>query len=71
MKQYQQFWNPAVETLPPEEMKALQWKRLKKQLQYNYKHSEFYREEKFNKVDLTPDDIHTFEDFQKIPLQVR
>jgi phenylacetate-CoA ligase len=71
MKQYQQFWNPAIETLPPDEMKALQWQRLKTQLQYNYEHSEFYREEKFHKVNLTPEDINTFEDFQKIPLMTK
>ena len=49
-------------------MKAFQWKRLKKQLQYNFENSVYYREEKFQKVGLTPDDIQTFEDFQKIPL---
>ncbi|MEJ2219835.1 MAG: hypothetical protein P8X80_03370, partial [Desulfobacterales bacterium] len=63
-----QFWNEEIETLPEEEMKALQWKRLKKQLQYNFENSVYYREEKFRKAGLTPDDIQTFEDFQKIPL---
>ena len=62
------FWNPAIETLSADEMKALRWQRLKAQLQYNYEHSEFYREEKFHKVNLTPKDIKTFEDFQKIPV---
>ena len=60
-----QFWNEEIETLPEEEMKALQWKRLKMQLQYNFENSVYYREEKFRKAGLIPDDIQTFEDFQK------
>ena len=63
-----QFWNEEVETLSPQDMKALQWKLLKKQLRYNFDNSIYYREEKFQKSGLTPDDIQTFEDFQKIPL---
>lgn len=66
-----QFWNENIETLPPEKMKALQWKRLKEQLHYNYENSIYYREEKFQKVGLTPDDIKTFEDFQRIPLMTK
>jgi len=68
MSKDRQFWNERIETLPPEEMRALQWGRLKKQLQYNYDNSEYYREEKFHKVGLKPDDIRTFDDFRKIPL---
>jgi len=65
------FWNPAIETLPPDKLKALQWTRLKAQLQYNYDHSEFYREQKFHKAGLTPPDVKTFEDFQTIPLMTK
>jgi phenylacetate-CoA ligase len=71
MKKESQFWNEAIETLSPEEMQALQWKRLKKQLQYNYANSYYYREEKFQKAGLSPQDIKTFEDFQKIPLMTK
>jgi len=66
-----QFWNEDVETLSAEDMKALQWKRLKKQLQYNFDNSIYYREEKFQKAGLTPEDIQCFEDFQKIPLMTK
>jgi phenylacetate-CoA ligase len=65
------FWNEEIETLPPEKMKTLQWKRLKNQLKYNYDNSEYYREEKFHKVELTPEKIQTFEDFQKLPLTTK
>ena len=63
-----QFWNEDVEMLSAERLKALQWKRLKSQLRYNYENSIYYRKEKFHTAGLTPDDIQTFEDFRKIPL---
>lgn len=71
MKKKVQFWNEKTETLPPSEMKALQWKSLKRQLRYNYENSVYYREEKFHRVGLTPDKIRTLEDFQKIPLMTK
>ena len=46
MNKDRKFWNEAVETLSAEQMKALQWRRLKEQLQYNYDYSIYYREEK-------------------------
>ncbi len=71
MKREKKYWNEAIETMPPEKMKDLQWERLKKQLKYNYDNSIFYREEKFHKAGLTPQDIRTFKDFQKIPLMTK
>jgi phenylacetate-CoA ligase len=68
MEENRKFWNEDVETLSPQDMKALQWNRLKKQLHYNFNNSVYYREEKFHKAGLTPEDVQTFEDFQKIPL---
>jgi len=71
MNEDRQFWNAEIETLPPDKMKALQWRRLKKQLVYNYENSVYYREEKFEKAGLTPDHIQDWEDFQKIPLMTK
>ncbi len=71
MSTERQFWNEAIETLPAAQMKALQWKRLKAQLQYNYDHSVYYREQKFHSIGALPADIRTFEDFQKIPLMTK
>ena len=71
MNKDRRFWNEAIETLSTEKMKALQWRRLKKQLQYNFENSIYYRREKFKKAGLTPDDIQTFEDFQKIPIMTK
>jgi len=66
-----QFWNEQIETLSAKKMKMLQWKRLKSQLRYNFENSVYYREEKFQKAGLKPDDIQTFEDFQNIPLMTK
>jgi phenylacetate-CoA ligase len=61
------LWNEKIESMSDEEMKALQWKRLKKQLKYDYDTSIYYRE-KFKEAGLTPRDIRSFEDFQRLPL---
>lgn len=71
MNNEKKFWNEAIETMPAEKMKDLQWKRLKKQLKYNYQNSIYYREEKFKKVGLTPDDVRSFDDFQQIPVMTK
>ena len=68
--QERKLWNEKIETVPEGAMKNLQWKRLKKQLKYNYDHSIYYRE-KFQEVGLTPQDIRSFEDFQKIPFMTK
>jgi phenylacetate-CoA ligase len=60
MQADREFWNEEIETLSPQDLQALQWKRLKKQLRYNFENSVYYREEKFQKVGLTPDDIRKF-----------
>jgi phenylacetate-CoA ligase len=71
MQADREFWNEEIETLSPQDLQALQWKRLKKQLRYNFENSVYYRQEKFQKAGLTPDDIRTFEDFEKIPLMTK
>lgn len=64
------LWNEKIEAMSQEAMRALQWKRLKKQLQYDYENSIYYRE-KFKEAGVTPQDIKTFEDFQKLPLMTK
>ncbi len=61
------LWNEKIEGMSEEELRALQWRRLKRQLSYNYRNSIYYRD-KFKEAGLTPRDIRSFEDFQKIPL---
>jgi phenylacetate-CoA ligase len=68
--QERQLWNERVERMPEEEMIALQWIRLKKQLQYDYDNSIFYRK-KFEAIGVTPHDIKSMEDFQEVPLTTK
>jgi len=64
------LWNPKVELMSEDEMKSLQLKRLKKQVAYNYYHSEFYRK-KFDSVGIKASDIQSFEDFRQVPLMTK
>lgn len=64
------LWNEKIETLPRDEIKALQLERLKKQVAYNYENSPFYRS-KFEAVGASPEDIRNFEDFAQIPLTTK
>lgn len=62
-----EFWNPDAESMPRNEVRHLQLDRLKKQVAYNYQHSEVHRR-KFDDVGAHPADIKTFADFTRIPL---
>ncbi len=64
------LWNEKVETLSQDALRDLQLERLKKQVWYNYRYSIFYRK-KFEACGLVPEDIKTFEDFQRIPLMTK
>ena len=50
-------WN-CVESLPRDELRELQWSRLKPQLAYNYKRSPFYRR-RFDEMGMKPEDIRS------------
>ena len=64
------LWNEKIETLSRDELRALQLKRLKAQVRYNYERSPFYKA-KFDQVGARPEDIQSFEDFAKIPLMTK
>ncbi|RLB89503.1 MAG: phenylacetate--CoA ligase family protein [Deltaproteobacteria bacterium] len=64
------LWNEKIETLSRDEIQALQLKRLKKQVAYNYHQSPFYRN-KMDDVGVKPEDIGSFETFSKIPLMTK
>jgi phenylacetate-CoA ligase len=61
------LWNPAVEALSRDALRALQLERLKKQMVYNFNNSEFYRGQ-FRKAGAEPGDIQSVEDFCRLPL---
>lgn len=59
------LWNAARETLAGDALRALQWKRLKAQLRYNYERSPVHRA-KFDAIGARPQDIRSFDDFARI-----
>jgi len=56
-----------IRKLPLEEIKKIQWKRLKKLLDYAYTNNEFYKEY-FESVNLEPKDIQKPDDLLKLPI---
>ena len=64
---YKGFFDHKMETLPPEEIKQLQFKKVKNLLDWVYTQSEFYRN-RLKQVGVNPDDIKTWDDFRnRIP----
>lgn len=60
------YWNKKIETIPRNELEKHQFKLLKNLVKYCYDNSKFYRNQ-FKKAGITPDDIKTLKDAQKIP----
>ncbi|MBD3215478.1 MAG: AMP-binding protein [Candidatus Lokiarchaeota archaeon] len=61
------YWNKEAETLPRDELDALQGKKLQNLAKYCYENVEFYNK-KFKEMGITPDDIKGKEDITKLPL---
>ena len=59
-------WNEKMEILGRDEVETVRIRKLRKQLKYCYTHSEFYKR-KFDQVGFLPEDIKTWEDYQKDP----
>ena len=66
MKTEQPFWNPVLETLPPEKIRKLQLKKFKNIFQWTYDHSKFHRN-LYDNAGVTPQDIRSFDDIQRVP----
>ena len=59
------FWDKKMEALKPEDLKALQLRRLKKTLR-SVQHVDFYRQQ-FANAGISAEDIKTLEDVRKLP----
>ncbi|MDY6853814.1 MAG: AMP-binding protein [Thermodesulfobacteriota bacterium] len=57
-----EYWNKELETMPFENLRDHQLKRLKAQLQYAYENSPYYKRS-FDAVKIKTDDIRSFEDY--------
>jgi len=64
------YWNEKIETMPKDELRKHQLRKLKEQVKRCYYHSKFYHK-KLEDVGLKPDDIKTVEDIRKIPFTVK
>lgn len=65
-----EFWNPRIELMSRDELKALQFKKLKKQLKYNYENSLFYKRS-LDQAGIKPEDIGSWDDFHHVPLMTK
>ena len=66
---YSSYFNPELETMPRAELEALQLERLQKTVRHCM-NSEFYRE-KFAELGITPDDIKSLDDVQRLPFTTK
>lgn len=63
---YKRYFNEKMETISLKELKGIQEKKLRRQVEYVYRNSRFYKE-KFKMAGLRPRDIRTIDDLQKLP----
>ena len=60
------YWNREIETMPREQLQALQLERLKNTIRYVYDRVPFFHES-FDNAGLSPSDLRSLEDLQKFP----
>ena len=63
---YSNYFNPEVETLSEEGLRAIQLERLQKTVRHCM-NSPFYQK-KFQELGISPEDIKTLDDISKLPL---
>jgi phenylacetate-CoA ligase len=61
------YWDPVAETIPHDNLKELQGKRLQELAEYAYDKTAFYRK-KFDEAGVKPSDINSVDDIVKLPL---
>ena len=60
------YYQPEIETMPLEQLQALQSERLVKQVKYVYDNVKFYRD-KMDEMGVKPEDIKGIDDLHKLP----
>jgi len=58
-----EYWNEKIETMPAEQLKVYQLKKLREQVKRCYENSVFYRK-KFDCVGLKPENIRSLDDLE-------
>jgi len=64
------YFQKAIETMPEEELRNLQLRRLKRLVDYCYKRIPFYREA-FDRADVLPEDVQSLADLAKLPFTTK
>ena len=64
------YWNKNIETISRPELKKHQLKLLQENVRFCYNNTLFYRN-KFKSAGISPDDIKTLDDVQKLPFTVK
>ena len=62
----EKYWDPEIETMSREDMKALQSERLVKQVKRVYENVKYYRD-LMDKKGVKPEDIKSIDDLHKLP----
>ena len=70
MAEYPKYWREEIETMPRDRLRALQERKLLKQLRYNLNNSVFYQD-KFKSAGLELGDIKGMDDLPKIPFTTK
>jgi len=61
------YWNPEIETMPLDEIKKLQLKKLRSVVDYAYRNNVYYHD-KLKAAGVHPSDIDRLEDVRRIPM---
>src|SRR5262245_29161773 len=64
------YWNPKIETLPKEQLRALQLHKLQALVQRAWAESPFHRR-LYERARVTPDKIRTLDDIRRLPFMTR
>ncbi len=64
------IWNETIECMPRDEMRKLQSIRLRNVVTHAYHNTSFYRR-KMQELGITPDDIQSIDDINKLPFTVK
>jgi phenylacetate-CoA ligase len=67
---YSEYWNPKNETLPREQLQALQLAKLQRMTQWAYARSPFHKK-RFDGAGFHPDQLKALDDLRRIPFMTR
>lgn len=61
------FWNATAENITRDELKKVQWRKLRKQMRYIYNNSSYFKN-RFDEIGIHPDGIKSIEEFRELPI---